>query len=74
MIAPGNLNTVIKIIVHMFKGIFIFIKEPKRLIAKSNTSAIKSDLINHFKNFLIILTHIIIWDNVYLYYYFKNLR
>ena len=62
MIAPGSLSNVIKIKVHIFNGILTLINEPNKLIAKIITSAINTDLTNHFKNF-IILTHCIIWDN-----------
>lgn len=74
MIAPGNLNKVINRIVHIFTGILIFINEPIKLIANIKINAINNDLNNHFKNFFIFITHIIIWDNVILYaliiYYF----
>jgi hypothetical protein len=53
MIAPGNLNTVINNNVHIFKGIFIFIKDPSRLIPNIRSNAINNDLNNHFKKFFI---------------------
>jgi len=68
MIAPGSLNNVTNNIVQIFKGILTLIKDPNKLIPKINSKAIKIDLNNHFKNFFISTTHIIIWDNVYVYY------
>lgn len=62
MIAPGTLNKVIIAIVHILTGILIFINEPKRFTANIITSAINKDLNNHFKNFFIYITPIIIWD------------
>jgi len=67
MIAPGSLNIVIIKIVQKFNGIFIFINEPSKLIAKIIINAINKDLKNHFKNFFIHITHIIIWDKTIYY-------
>jgi len=70
MIAPGSLNKVIINIVHTFTGIFIFIKDPSKFIAKININASNKDLKSHFKNFFIYITHIIIWDKTICYAYF----
>lgn len=67
MIAPGSLKMVIIKIVQILIGIFILIKDPKRLIAKISINAINKDLNNHFKNFFTFLTHIIIWDKTIIY-------
>lgn len=72
MIAPGSLNKVTINIVHKLTGILILIKDPSKFNAKIIINAINKDLKNHFKNFFIYITHIIIWDKTIIYDYFLN--